>query len=343
MLYSQAVAVRFDRTLDDGTRVYTGTLDPFWTIGVVPHGGYVMGCILEAVLHSQSTTRHPDPIHISSYFLVPSRPEAYEVHIRQLRAGRRFSNLVVDFFQKGQMNLTSHVIVGTLPDPAVGTDDRSSPTMIPPHPFATRIPFREHPSISEPFLLETKVTPRSLLKTSFDRTIEERFLTKAIAPWENDGGFDRGEWYEMLGEEKGVRLSLPAIAFLADMGRSPPELFPEGDRPGLSWFPTLTLSLEFKVKLSCLPHYISPHTFGIFSTGRFIHQGRHDLRSEVWTAPSTIGEKGVLSPDDEEWRDKMFCVAVSNQVALTVPIDVNRRKASTQSSTQTNGNRPSKL
>ena len=33
MLYSEAVAVVFDRTLDDGTRVYKGTLDPFWAVG----------------------------------------------------------------------------------------------------------------------------------------------------------------------------------------------------------------------------------------------------------------------------------------------------------------------
>jgi len=331
MLYSEAVAVVFDRTLHDGTRVYKGTLDPFWAVGAVPHGGYVLGCILEAVMHSQSSTGQPDPVHISSHFLIASVPETYEIRLRQLRVGRRFSNLTADFVQHGQVNVISHIIVGTLPDPVASmsmamSSDPSSPTIISPHPFGTRTPFRQHPSIAEIRTLPKKLTFRSQLKRSIDRIVQETYLAKANNPRESNGGFDVGEWYEILGEEKGHTFSLSAIAFLADMGRNSPGILPKNIRPGTSWFPTLTMALEFKVKLSSLPPGTASRTFGVFSTGRFIHQGRHDSQTEIWTAPCGIGEKVEPDSDDEGWRDKMFCVAIASQMALTIPLEVNIRK-----------------
>ena len=171
------------------------------------------------MIHSQSSTSQPDPIHISSHFLLPSVPEAYEIRLRQLRVGRRFSNLTADFVQhvsetiavprvlhpdshpssprtKDQVNVTSQVIVGTLPDPVVSmamSSDPSSPTIISPHPFGTRTPFREHPSIAEILPLAGKLTFRSRLNMSIDRIVQETYLAKANNPRESNGGFDSGE------------------------------------------------------------------------------------------------------------------------------------------------------
>ncbi|KAF9515539.1 hypothetical protein BS47DRAFT_1341917 [Hydnum rufescens UP504] len=344
MLFSQAVAVHFDRILDDETRVYMGTVDPFWTIGSVPHGGYLLGCILEAVIHSQSTTGQPDPIHLSSHFLAASRPGAYEIRISRVRTGRQFSNLIAHFFQNNQINITSHVIVGTLA-PAVMTNDRSCLTIIPPHPFAIRTPFRQHPSMSDPDQLPSILAFRSQLRASFDRIVEERSHAKANAPQEGNGCFDYGAWYEILGEDKGSRLSMPAVAFLADLGRNAPGILPKCDRPISPWYPTLTLAIEFKVKLSSLPACTAPRTFGVFSTGRFIHQGRHDAQAEIWTAPCAIGEKRKreLGSGTEEWRDKMLCVAIARQMALTSTVGVNKRLAREQAPCQTRGNRAAHL
>lgn len=80
------------------------------------------------------------------------------------------------------------------------------------------------------------------------------------------------------------------------MGRNTPNILPKADRPGdryidvnmtfkhdsdrflsNSWHPTMSFQLEFKVKLSALPAYIAPQTFGVWSTGRFIHEGRHEV------------------------------------------------------------------
>jgi hypothetical protein len=91
------------------------------------------------------------------------------------------------------MNITSHVIVGTLPGPEAIAADRSSPTIVPPHPSATRTPFRQHPSIAPSFPLPGKLTFTSGLKWSVDEIVEERYLAQAINPLESNGGFDSAE------------------------------------------------------------------------------------------------------------------------------------------------------
>lgn len=54
------------------------------------------------------------------------------------------------------------------------------------------------------------------------------------------------------------------------------------------------------------------------------------VHTEVWTAPSDIGSTGSVRADDPKWRDKMFCIARSSQMALTIPLEVNKRKAKHQ-------------
>ena len=68
---------------------------------------------------------------------------------------------------------------------------------------------------------------------------------------------------------------------------------------------------------------------GLYSCGRFLThpQGRHDVYVEVWTAPSNIGE----GKDDGSWRDDQVCLATATQMALSLPMAVNERKAKQQS------------
>lgn len=53
----------------------------------------------------------------------------------------------------------------------------------------------------------------------------------------------------------------------------------------------------------------------------------HQVHTEIWTAPGDIGKPGNISVDDPKWREKMFCIARSSQMALTIPLEVNKRKA----------------
>ncbi|KAF8316385.1 hypothetical protein DL93DRAFT_2078131 [Clavulina sp. PMI_390] len=285
-----------------------------------------MAVIVDAVIRHQSTKNQPDPIHLSAHYLEPSIPGPCEVQIRVQRTGRRYSNITADLYQKGKMNVTTHMVVGTLPDINNLKIDRATPTILPPHPLAARIPFYTHSALSKYSPKPTKLTFRSALELSADPVVSEAQKKKSLGGL--IGGFDASTWTELTEEpDKTVRLGLPAVAFLTDLGRNTPGILPKEDRPGESWHPTMSFQVEFKLKLSTLPDYIAPQTFGIWSTGRFIVEGRHELHSEVWTAPSAIGKPGAIAADDPDWRNKMFCVARSSQMALSIPIEVNKRKA----------------
>jgi hypothetical protein len=77
-------------------------------------------------------------------------------------------------------------------------------------------------------------------------------------------------------------------------------------------FPTVTITIEFK---SPIPQ--GTRTIGVFGSGRFIEdpQGRHELYTEVWTAPAGITDKDVQLA--EEWRGQR-CLAIAHQMALTI-------------------------
>ncbi|KAJ3506300.1 hypothetical protein NLJ89_g6946 [Agrocybe chaxingu] len=93
---------------------------------------------------------------------------------------------------------------------------------------------------------------------------------------------------------------------------------------GLDWFPTMTLSIEFKNKVPPPSLSHADRTVGIYSNGSFMTppQGRHDIYVEVWSAPSNIGE----GQPQENWRDDQVCLAIATQMALALPMEVNERK-----------------
>lgn len=326
--FAEAAKTTFSHKTDDGASVYKGVLDPFWAVSVVPHGGYVLALIVDALIHHQAGTNQPDPIHLSTHYLEPNKPAACEIVIRVQRTGRRYSNLTADLYQNGRMNVTSHVIVGNLPDPANLTVNPAVPSLLPPHPLAPRTPFRTHPSVAKLTKKPKKLTFRFAFDYAIDPAVAERHARDGEQGFgERNESLDDASWYELLDEtDKDARVGFPAIVWLSDMGRNTPSLLTGGLAPGESWFPTMSFQLEFKVKLSALPAYIAPQTFGVWTTGRFVMEGRHEVHTEIWTAPSKIGQSGAISAEDPSWRDKMFCIARSSQMALTIPLEVNTRK-----------------
>lgn len=84
-----------------------------------------------------------------------------------------------------------------------------------------------------------------------------------------------------------------------------------------SWYPTMVISIEFKSPIPTSSNY-APRTVGLYSSGRFMNnpQGRHDGYVEIWTAPE--------GKETDGWRDQQVCLAVSTQMSLTVPMEVNR-------------------
>lgn len=85
------------------------------------------------------------------------------------------------------------------------------------------------------------------------------------------------------------------------------------------------MTVEFKARIPSSPDYAS-RTVGLYSESRFMTDphGRHNAHVEVWTAPSAIGQGEI----EVGWRDKQYCIAVVDQMALTLPMDLNHRQGS---------------
>ena len=88
------------------------------------------------------------------------------------------------------MSITSHVIVGTLPDPLEIPLDPSMPTLALPHPCAIRTPFQSHPAVSHADNPPSKLKFGHRLKMSFDKVVAERALRRVGTPAHDDGGLD---------------------------------------------------------------------------------------------------------------------------------------------------------
>lgn len=85
------------------------------------------------------------------------------------------------------------------------------------------------------------------------------------------------------------------------------------------------MTVEFMARIPSSPDYVS-RTVGLYSESRFLTDphGRHNAHVEVWTAPSAIGQGEI----EVGWRDKQYCIAVVDQMALTLPMDLNHRQGS---------------
>ena len=66
--------------------------------------GYILGCIVDAVISMHFWTSQPDPIHILAHYLQACLAGPFEVEIR--KKGRSHSNIAADLYQDvSPMNL----------------------------------------------------------------------------------------------------------------------------------------------------------------------------------------------------------------------------------------------
>lgn len=86
----------------------------------------------------------------------------------------------------------------------------------------------------------------------------------------------------------------------------------------------MTMTIEYKFPIPKASKTQSNRTVGVFSSSNFIHgsMGRHDIYTELWTAPCDVG----VGVEVEGWRDQQVCLAVSTQMALTLPMARNLSK-----------------
>ncbi|KAG9049873.1 hypothetical protein FS837_008795 [Tulasnella sp. UAMH 9824] len=315
---SEASRTKFKKTLDDGTQVYECVADFEWTVGVVTYGGYSLGLVVDAARQCQASTVHPDIIHLSSQFLRAATPGPMEIKISNVRTGNQFTNLAAELYQKDALKATVQLIFSNfdqLSTSAVAGVSLPS-THAPLHPLVV------HPS-------KAKLTPHHWAQrfTAHYNWARDPYFDEKNASFVAEGrdtdGLMTGTWVRLT-EPAEVKLSSAYIPFFVDMIQPPWDVLPQEYTKGRKfWYPSLSITIEFKCRLPLSPDYAS-HTLGVFGWKRHLNDGIWSDSTEIWSAPSELGDKGKV---DEKWREKMVCVAVASQVAYMASPDINRRYA----------------
>ena len=72
-------------------------VDPSWSIGGKPHGGYLLATMVEAALDAE----HPHPMAVSAHYVASPSESAAVVEVERLRTGRRVASSRVRLLQDG--------------------------------------------------------------------------------------------------------------------------------------------------------------------------------------------------------------------------------------------------
>jgi acyl-CoA thioesterase len=117
MADGQAAPAAREHAFDLATAVHGGpgswsaTVDPGWTIGDRPNGGYLLALATRAAL---GAVDHQHPLAVSCQFLAPPAVGAAELEVVPLRAGRSLSTARVTLLQDGRPLLAALVGAGEL-------------------------------------------------------------------------------------------------------------------------------------------------------------------------------------------------------------------------------------
>ncbi|KAJ6583985.1 thioesterase-like superfamily-domain-containing protein [Mycena vulgaris] len=325
---AKAISLSYDGPPSADTKVYHGEVDPEWTVGHVPNGGYVLALAVEACVQHQASTLHRDPIHVTSHFLQATSIAPFQVHVRTLKRGRGFTNLIADLIQQDRTRITTHMIFGSFAPPPNAAPHVG---LAPPSSYARRLPLHVHPSAAVETRMARPWRFKHHIKWASDPQLRAQNLPGSAARTSTatvgGGGVVWGAWLQLADTQE--RITPASLAFLADIFLNLPSLLPRSERGGLipseTWFPTMTLTLEFKAPIPPPSARHAARTVGLYSSGTFwgAPQGRHDSYLEVWTAPAELGQ-GV---EVDGWRDAQFCLATATQMALSLPMEVNAGRA----------------
>ena len=109
---------------------YAATIDPVWSIGGRPNGGYLMAILARACCLTAGPDQ-PDPLAISASFPASPVPGPVEIELDVVRRGRAFTTLRARMTQGGQAQVDAVVTCGHLPDRSTTTYDGSTPPVLP--------------------------------------------------------------------------------------------------------------------------------------------------------------------------------------------------------------------
>ena len=112
-------------------------IDPSWSIGGRPHGGYLLSLLAATALDDD----HPDPLAVSAHYVSPPAETFGTVDLERLRTGRRVASSRVRLSQDGDVRVEALVSSGRwTPDASPYWRGRGAPPDLPPLEDCPRAP-----------------------------------------------------------------------------------------------------------------------------------------------------------------------------------------------------------
>ncbi|BFU45110.1 thioesterase family protein [Krasilnikovia sp. MM14-A1004] len=242
------VAVR-----SDGTS-FEVQLDPQWTIGDKPNGGYLLAVLARAATSADPAAQHPHPLAASATYLAAPTVGPAVVEVTPLRTGRSASQLRARLVQGGQVCVEALFTLGRL-DPEAEPRWADSPAVpLPPEDDCPVIPV-------EP--------PGSGVKVNLMEVVEQR-LDPAVLGFAFGQPSERAELRGWLRFLDGMAPDPISLLFVADS--FPPATFAIGS---VGWVPTL----ELTVYVRAVP---APGPLRVRQIARLVEDGLVDEVCEVW-------------------------------------------------------------
>ena len=254
--FSEVSALR-----DLGTGRFEATIDPEWTIGGKPNGGYLLAMLGRAAVASSP---HPHVISASAYYLRAPEPGPVAIESELLRTGRSASHVRTRMSQGGEPCVDALLLTSELDVSASPYWDRGLPE-----------------PVQTPYDGCARLVPRlaSGLPVAIMEQIEVRLEPES-------SGFTRGEpsgrgelrgWLALPGGES---LDAPGLLFAVDA-------FPPGtftiEMAG--WVPTL----ELTVYVRALP---APGPVRVLQRAELIDGRRVDESCYVWDQAGRLVAQG---------------------------------------------------
>ncbi len=224
-------------------------IDPSWSVGDKPHGGYLLRAAVARALDEDS----PHPMAVSAHFVRPPDPGAATVEVERLRTGRRVATSRVGLRQQGVTRMEVLLSAGTWTDAEPFWSAPGGPPALPPVEDCPRVP---------------PVGPTGRAVGYFDHV--DLRVDPASAQWAVGAPQGRAEvrgWMRWADEA-----AVAPVDLLVFADAMPPVTF---DLGLMGWVPTL----ELTVHVRGLP---APGWLQVVQRARLLRDGWLDEECEIW-------------------------------------------------------------
>jgi Thioesterase-like superfamily len=243
----------------DGHAVHDMVVDPGWTIGDKPNGGYLLAAMARAALGTVASVEgpdHPHPLSATATYVRPPVLAPAEVHSEVLRRGRGMSQVRARLVQDGAVRVEALFTAGRLrPEAEPFWGGAEAPALPPP----------------EACERSTPAGPSGMVLPIMER-VQLRF-DPAVLGFRRGEPTGRGELRAWLSFADGR--DPDPLALLYALDALPPATFDLAEATG--WVPTLSLTAYVRA----LP---APGPLAVRQRAGLVEGGLVDEVCEVWDA-----------------------------------------------------------